>query len=340
MAKYHPGVQAHLTRRSFISGGILLLAAMAPWLSLCKVNAQAAGKLRIGFVSRTFYRAPVWCGLKQGLFAAAGQDLDLIILDSTAGATEGLKDGSLHLAIATTEGVMEDVDHGGSLRIIAGNSSRMSHYLIAQPRFNRIEDLRGAVVGVASITEGTTFQVREILTRHGLAPDDYELRAAGGAQTRARLLEEGKIDAALQSIPWNYVAEDAGLRTLADVNDYVPAYQFTSINTNLRWAATNRPTVVEFLRVMRKSTAWLFANPTESAPIIAKELGIKTEYALRACSDFSSKSIMPEDLSLSPAGLAAAYAAVLTARGNAPEPGKPVDIGRFVDLSFWRESLT
>jgi ABC-type nitrate/sulfonate/bicarbonate transport system substrate-binding protein len=318
----------------------MIIAAAAPWLRFAPARAQAASRLRIGFVSRTFYRAPVWCGLELGLFASAGQELELIILDSTAGATEGLKDGTLHLAIATTEGVMEDVDHGGSLRIIAGNSSRMSHYLIAQPRFKRIEDLRGAVVGVASVTEGTAFQVREILARHGLSPADYELRAAGGAQTRARLLEEGKIDAALQSIPWNYVAEDAGLRSLADVNDYVPAYQFTSINTNLRWAEANRPAVVDFLRVMRQATAWMFAYPDASAPIIAHELGIKTEYALRACSDFSRKGIMPADLSLSSAGLAAAYASVLTARGTPSAPGAILDTSRFVDLSFWRESQT
>ncbi|MDR3563075.1 MAG: ABC transporter substrate-binding protein [Negativicutes bacterium] len=331
-----------MTRRSFIggSGAVLLAAAAVPWMNLTPAWAQATSRLRIGFVSRTFYRAPVWCGLELGLFAAAGQELELIILDSTAGATEGLKDGSLHLAIATTEGVMEDVDHGGSLRIIAGNSSRMSHYLVAQPRYKRIEDLRGAVVGVASVTEGTTFQVRDILARHGLAPADYELRAAGGAQTRARLLAEGKIDAALQSIPWNYVAEDDGLRTLADVNDYVPAYQFTTINTNLRWAEANRSAVVDFLRVMRQATEWLFAYPAASAPIVARELGIKTEYALRACSDFTRKGIMPSDLSISAPGLAAAYTAVLTARGEAPAAGAAIDTSRFTDLSFWRESQT
>ena len=333
------GVQ-RMTRRGFLRRtGLLLLAAATPWSGLTPGLSQAA-RLRIGFVSRTFYRAPVWCGLELGLFAAAGLELELIILDSTAGATDGLKDGSLDLAIATTEGVMEDVDNGGALRIIAGNSSRMSHYLVAQPRFTRIEDLRGAVVGVASVTEGTTFQVRDILAKHGLAPGDYELRAAGGAQTRARLLREGQIDAALQSIPWNYVAEDDGLRTLADVNDYVPAYQFTSINTNLRWAEKHRPEVVSFLRAMRQATVWLFANPDLAAPVIARELGIKTEYALRACDDFSRRGIMPTDMAVSAPGLAAAYAAVLIARGAAPAAGVALDTARFVELSFWRESLT
>ncbi|MDR3591075.1 MAG: ABC transporter substrate-binding protein [Negativicutes bacterium] len=328
-----------ITRRSFLRRvGLFVLAAAAPWPQAAPVRAQSS-HLRIGFVSRTFYRAPVWCGLELGLFAAAGLELELVILDSTAGATEGLKSGSLELAIATTEGVMEDVDNRGDLRIIAGNSSRMSHYLIAQPRFTSIEELRGAVIGVASVTEGTTFQVRDILARHGLEPGDYELRAAGGAQTRARLLEEGRIDAALQSIPWNYVAEDAGLSTLADVNDYVPSYQFTAINTNLRWAQKNRPVTVAFLRVMRQATEWLFANPDLAAPIIARELGIKTEYALRACSDFSRRGIMPTDLSVSAPGLAAAYTAVLTARGEAPPAGQTPDTSRFVDLSFWQESL-
>ena len=87
----------------------------------------------------------------------------------------------------------------------------------------------------------------------------------------------------------------------------------------------------------------LIANRGEIALRIVRacrELGIKTEYALRACSDFSSKGIMPSDLSISSPGLAAAYKAVLTGRGTAPAPDVIIDTSLFVDLSFWRESLT
>ena len=48
-----------------------------------------------------------------------------------------------------------------------------------------------------------------------------------GAGARHRLLLDGKIDAGLQSIPWAYVAEDAGFNNLGAASDTVPDWQFT-----------------------------------------------------------------------------------------------------------------
>jgi hypothetical protein len=38
------------------------------------------------------------------------------------------------------------------------------------------------------------------------------VKETGGVPPRHKALLEGSIDAALQSVPWNFVAEDAGLR--------------------------------------------------------------------------------------------------------------------------------
>jgi hypothetical protein len=123
----------------------------------------------------------------------------------------------------------------------------------------------------------------------------------------------------------------------ADVNDYVPAYQFTSVNADQRWAEANRLAVVAFLRALRQNTEWVFANRDAAAPIVAREMRIPVGQARRACDDFFRMKIMPLDLEVSMPGLRAAYANVR--RVTAPSNDiNTQELERFLDLSFWRES--
>lgn len=261
--------------------------------------------LRVGLISRTFFNVPLWCGLEHGLFDAAGLGVEAEIVDSASAVTAGLRDGGFHVAIAPPDGVIRDVAAGGPLRVVAGNTSKLSHFLIARPQFARFEDLRGAVIGCLSPDEGTTFVFQEMAARHGLAyPGDYTLETVGGAPTRWKLLQEGAIDAGLQSIPLSYVAEDAGFSNLAATTDYIPDYQFTAVNVHGGWAADNADTLVRFLAALLRSTAWMFANRAAAAAVAAREMGIGEDYAGRAWDDFTGRGIMPADLAVSAAGLA------------------------------------
>lgn len=260
--------------------------------------------LKVGLISRTFFNVPLWSGLEQGFFADAGLDIAAEILDSGTMVTDGLRKGSLHFAIAPPDGVLLDVAAGGNLRIIAGNTSKLSHFLITQPHFKKIEDLKGARIGCLSVDEGTTFVIQDILSRHGLSfPGDYILDPVGGAPTRWKLFQEQKIDAGLQSIPLSYMAEDAGFSNLAATTDYIPDYQFTVVNAHGDWADAHESETVAFLAALLTSTEWVFANRDGAAEIAAREMNISVDYAGRAWDDFTGRGIMPRDMSVSAAGL-------------------------------------
>jgi hypothetical protein len=99
----------------------------------------------------------------------------------------------------------------------------------------------------------------------------------------AGLLPEGKIDAGLQSIPWVYVGEDAGLNNLGAANDYVGEWQFTTYNVNSDWTKA-KPAKTEgfFLRALLRATEWIYRDKPMSAEIAAREMNIKTSHAERA----------------------------------------------------------
>src|SRR5262245_6949751 len=193
-------------------------------------------QINVGIVSRTFFYLPLWAAVDKGFFAAEGLEIGTTILGN-ASQVPPLLDGSLQVVIGGPEGVLQSVAGGGPLRIVAGNTGRLTHSLIAVPRVARIEDLRGATIGILNMVEGTFFQLKEMMAAHGLHyPADYRVKETGGVPPRHKALMEGTIDAGLQSIPWNYVAEDAGLKNLGEVSKYVPDWQFVSVNVNNDWA--------------------------------------------------------------------------------------------------------
>ena len=267
-------------------------------------TAQAQrDRLELGIVSRTFFYMPVWAARDQGYFAAEGLEVNVSIFGN-ASQVEPLLSGKMHVAIATPESVLHNVAAGGPLRIVAGNTGKLSHALIVNPRFSRIEDMRGATFGILNRTEGSFFQIREIMARHGLHfPADYKVKEMGGVPPRHKALLAGTIDAGLQSIPWNYVAEDAGFKSLADVSDYVPDWQFVSVNVNNDWAKANRAVLVRFLRALSQATDWIYAHRAEAAAIAERELPTRRDYAERAWDYYTKTGALTPDLSINRKGL-------------------------------------
>src|SRR5262245_62499932 len=76
---------------------------------------------------------------------------------SGEGQAEGLLKGDLHFALSSTEGIMQNAERGGPLRMIAANSGRLSHYIVTQRKFQKVEELKGATVGILTLTEGSFF---------------------------------------------------------------------------------------------------------------------------------------------------------------------------------------
>jgi ABC-type nitrate/sulfonate/bicarbonate transport system substrate-binding protein len=144
-----------------------------------------------------------------------------------------------------------------------------------------------------------------MLAAHGLHyPGDYRIKETGGVPPRHKALLEGSIDAGLQSVPWNYVAEDAGMHNLGNVIDYVPDWQFVSVNANDQWAAAHEDIVRRFLLAMLRGTEWLYAHRVKSSRIAAREMPAPLHHAERAWDYFNETNALTRDMSVNTIGLA------------------------------------
>ncbi len=230
----------------------VIFAAAAIALAAVPSAARAETALNMAVVSRTVFYLPAWVAQKQGFFKAAGLDVTMKVYDGSDQIYQDLRANTQQIAVASTESVIADAYNGGVFRLIAGNSQRPPHFIIAQPEIKTLADLKGKLMGVVSMHEGTTFFVPDIAKKAGLNAGDIKIEAVGGSPTRMRLLKERKIDAGMQPYPLSYEADAQGFSNLGPVADIVPDYQFSAVIVDEDWARANRPVVVAYLRALAR----------------------------------------------------------------------------------------
>jgi NitT/TauT family transport system substrate-binding protein len=318
-----------MIRRSILIGALFaMIGTPSP--------AAAADTVKVAAISRTFFYLPLWIAVRQGFMKAEDLDVQIEILDNSDQVNAMLRTGEVRIVVRTTEAAMIDAYHGGNLRVIAGGISKLPHFLIAQPRFKTLADLRGANFGILAEKEGTTAIIKDIAKAAGLGPNDYKLSIVGGSPARWRLLKEGKIDAGLQPIPNSYEAEDAGFSNLGAALNFAPDWQFTSVNVDRIWAEQNRSLVVRFLKGLQRGRDFMNSNPTETAKIGAEELRTTVAMTTRMLVDIEKYGMLDPQTALNVPGLRKVFD-TLQAAGDI-DAGRRFELGVFADFSYWEQS--
>jgi len=314
----------------------LLVCAVTIALFATPSLVKAETTINMAVVSRTVFYLPAWMAEKQGFFKAEGLNIVMKVYDSSDPIFVDLKKNEQQIAVASIESVIAEAYKGGKVRIVAGSAKRPPHFIIAQPEIKTLADLKGKIIGVVSMHEGTTFFIADIAKAGGFKLSEVKVEAVGGSPTRQRLLKEKKIDAGLQPYPLSYEAEAAGFTNLGPIAKLVPDYQFTSVMVDQDWAKANRIALVGFLRALRKGTDYMFAHPDEAAEVAAKELRTTLAYARRAIDDTARMDIMSRDLSVVPASLRRVFTNMQ--QDGAIGRDVPFDPARFVDDSYLKAS--
>ena len=250
---------------------------------------------------------PVYAALRKDMFEARGLEVELLRTGSVQKATEAVIAGEAQLAIPPPEGAIANHMSGGDLRIIAGNVNRLPLSLVANPRFTRIEDLKGAVLGTSSMTEGTAIYTQAMLAEHGLHyPADYSFDVVGVHPARWQALKDGRIDAAVQLIPLNFVAFDEGWSNLGEVSDYIPEILFTGLICDQRWAEANAEAVAGFLAALSEGTRFVLdpSHDDFTIPVLMEVAQADEAYARRSLDYMREKATFREDLAVLPSAYA------------------------------------
>jgi ABC-type nitrate/sulfonate/bicarbonate transport system substrate-binding protein len=280
-------------------------------------------EITVGVVAPAYVNVPLWVAQERGFLERRGLRATERILGTTHGVTKALRDGEVDIALTAPEGSVADALAGGPLRVVAGLIDRPPLSMIALPRHRSFDDLRGGQIGTSSLTEGTRHVAERMLGDHGLTyPADYDFALEGSHVERWKALQAGTIDAALQMIPYDYLAVDAGFTDLGPVTE-----DFALNAVCVRFPA-DRELVTPFLRALAEAQVWFRGHIDESAAIAAARTSIEPRYARRACEALAADGVMPQDLRSRHSALAAAFKALETSDlipPDAPDPVTAVD---------------
>jgi NMT1/THI5 like len=205
--------------------------------------------------------------------------------------------------------------------------------LSSQPRNQSVAELRGAKLGTTSLKEGTCHLMEKMMAAHGMyQPVDFQFVVAGAHPQRWEALKAGTLDAAIQLVPFNYIAEESGFPNLGDVDEYVPDFLFCAVCTRMNWANENRDHLIGLLRALRRGAEALYDDPSGAAAVVLDKMNINPDHALSACRDFVSKKIIPKDLSINPQAFAATLEAMR--RGELIKDQPQSEMQACIDMRF------
>lgn len=297
--------------------------------------ACAAETVNVATPSRVIFALPFWIAEHNGYFKDEGIDATIDIVSDGREITRRLQTGVSQFSIVGPDAVFIDAVNGGPMRVVAGIVRKPPLFLIAKPSIKTFAQLRGANIGVLSLTEGSSKLLAKMLKAEGVDAVNVTITQVGGAPARATLLKEGKIDAGMQPVPLNYEAEADGFNNLGWAGKYEPEWQFTTVNANGEWLKRKPEVATGFLRALVRAQQFIWSKPDESARIAADALKTLVAMAGRSLAEAVRLGILDFQLDWSATGLQRIYENMQT-DGVLPRD-RPFAAGNVTDAEYLRK---
>jgi ABC-type nitrate/sulfonate/bicarbonate transport system substrate-binding protein len=312
---------------------ILLLLA---WLLLGPAPAPAQS-LKVGMTSKTLFYLPLYAGLRKGFYNSENLKVELVLIGRSDVQLQALIAGELHFATMNPDGIILFNEKGGNLKVIAGVDNAAPYVLVGGKAYKKIDDLRGAKLGVSGLRGGATSILLDYLKSKGLHyPRDFNLVViSGGTAARLTAVESGAVAAAVLGIPYSDIAIDQGFNRLGDTMEAIPNYQFNGVITNPAWAEKNRPSVIKFLRAHIRALRWIHEHPDQATDLFMSEMSVKQPYARKGVDYFTKNKIFPPDGAVTLEGLKVNIE-VQARDGMLKEPLPPPE--KYTDLSYIKQA--
>ena len=181
--------------------------------TLSGAEAQELRKVQVAIPAITPVSAAFAIAKDRDYYREEGLDVELIVMPSAVG-TQALIGGNVKFS---TQGgaALPAALRGAPIRLLFSTFSRPMFWLFAKPEIRSIADLRGKKVGVSSLGSGPDSLVRDLLKKHGLEGGrDVAILPVGPGTARFYAMQAGSVEAAMLSIPANFMAQEAGFREL------------------------------------------------------------------------------------------------------------------------------
>jgi NitT/TauT family transport system substrate-binding protein len=295
--------------------------------------ASAADKLRVAYVAPSVSLSLPWVAKELGLLGKYDLAAEILLITGSPRLVQSLIAGDVDVAFAGVTALTRARVQGAEVAILGASANVSSQKLIVgrNSKIRRLEDLKGAIIGVSQYgSEADTF-TRNALASAGLRPDkDVTILQLGGHPQVAAAMVAGKIEVgALAGLP-ALTVERTGGRLLSSAVELKILSPSGTFGTTRGYIQRKRSVVERLTRSFVETLHFLKTNRAASIALLQKYFGglsaEESAYLYDEQADLLERLPAPNDKALQ---------AVLDR--EADPKVKSFALTDFVDASFFRE---
>ena len=260
--------------------------SIVPWFGALIFLVSFAGGAearKVQMAVATFSQSvlPMVVAREKGYFRDEDLDVELILMTASV-ANMALMGGNVDF-ISSGPSVVGAIARGAPLKFVFLCSSRPMHWLYARPEIKSLKEIKGKKIGVSSVGSAAHFLVQEILRRHGMDPArDVTILGVGTTANRYAALQSGTIDATNLTPPFNFKAQESGLRELvAYVKEEYLVEPGGAIVVRDQLFQSDPLLMQKVIRGTLKGLLHIKQNRASTVPILARLMKIQEELAAR-----------------------------------------------------------
>jgi NitT/TauT family transport system substrate-binding protein len=247
--------------------GAMLLACL---LAIPPAPTRAAETLRVGkAVGVAFSFVPLDVGIRQGLFAQNGLEIQSTVFGGDARMQQAMAADSIDVALGSGP-AMAFIAKGVPIKAVAAMAGPpLLLSIIVRPDGPKsVAELKGKTVSVSTAGSLTYWLVSETSRRQGWGPDGIKIAPLGAPQAQYVALERGDTDAMVADISSAFDLEKKGkARILMRFGDLVKDFHIHVIFATNKSIASRPQALSGFLKGWFASIAFMRQNKAATVAI-------------------------------------------------------------------------
>jgi len=228
---------------------------------------------------------PYAVAMAKGFFKSQGADVTGVLTSDGGGTTvRTMLGGNLAYGEINPTATVIAIQQGADLKIVSDNVQTVAEFVWAVKPDSPIKtaaDLKGKKIGYTNPRSTSQALAILVLEKAGLKPSDAELVKTGGFGEGVVALDLGAVD--ITPIPEPLWSKYEGkYRAVVKASDLLPPLDNVVGVTTGKAAKERGDFIRAVIRARRQAVDYMYANPDESADIIAKVYNLEPAVARSA----------------------------------------------------------
>jgi len=236
--------------------------------------ALAQERIRIAPSSPGLAAWPMHLAAKAGFFAREGFNPEIIVMRTNTGIA-ALVTGSIDFSTGGGSAMRAAVN-GAPLKMVLNVNKKADVWILAQKGIQRIEDLRGKMIGVGGNWGTQFYQVLEALRPSGI-DKEVQLVSTGDVANAYLSLQQGTMAAVALTPPYSILAKRQGYRDLIHTGDVIGVSPTTALVTTKDKLDREPQMVRRAIRAVMKAVDYAKSRKSDMVRFIARQYNMERE---------------------------------------------------------------